>query len=158
MIIHNPPDNIPDADYTLMTIIHTGTRWINSCFDEAGIKVNTFHIGQGREIKGTPITLLRDPIDIIKSFIYRERTSDVLWSQVMTQREWIEKGTLYFSVEKGLIPINNTLGINLIDNKKYHSDEYDRDSIIIPDDFKEVYDRIMEIPYWRIYRVVYNEH
>ena len=62
----------PSPDFTVMTITHTGTRWIDSCFQNANIPIKVQHFGWGRPIEGIPFTLLRDPYDVIKSFIYRE--------------------------------------------------------------------------------------
>ena len=151
----------PNPDFTVMTITHTGTRWIDSCFQNANIPIKMQHFGWGRPIEGKPFTLLRDPYDVIKSFIYRELEVKSYINQLDMQEEflsgiWLQGGVNvleekppYFCVEEGIDPINDHYGLNIPDSKIYHSEEYNRELIDVNDEWIDAYYYAMELEHYR---------
>lgn len=114
----------PDAEFTCLTVQHTGTRWIDQSFQESRIPLKIMHFWWGRPIQGTPFTLLRNPRDIILSHTKRGKGFDTLRVELELQKEFINNGGKSFFVEEAIPQLRQwnpkKLG-KLKDCKNYHS-------------------------------------
>ena len=120
----DPTTNVP----TLITVPHSGTRWMMDNFIMSDLPIRRFHFGEYMiNYENRNFTLLRDPRKIILSHLKRgfksHQLRDLMSHSLKAQKEFIDNGGKFFYVEHAVEELNDWLDLNgmLKDHKNLHS-------------------------------------